>query len=253
MARTESEGARQELAGRRIVVTGASSGIGASVVRSCAGQGARVIAIARREARLRQLADEAGSVIPLVADLSVPGAAREAVMESAAMLDGLDVLVNNAGLYLVGGVTDGDPRDWRKMFDLNVLSSLEASHAALPYLRKSPNAHVVNIGSIGGRRVARPSTAVYSATKSALYAISEGMRQELHPEGIRVSVVAPGVVRTEMGAGTSDAELLAQVREKQEAVGIRPEAVANAVMFALTQPPDVAISDIVVLPTAQSF
>ncbi|WP_456598592.1 SDR family oxidoreductase [Blastococcus sp. SYSU DS0616] len=238
------------LAGRRVVVTGASSGIGESTVRLCVAQGARVAAVARRGDRLRRLADELG-VVPVVADLAAPGGPGTAVAAAAEGLDGIDVLVNNAGVYLLGGLSDGRPADWRRMFDLNVLSVLETSQAALPYLRESARGHVVNVSSVGGRRVARISTAVYSATKFALYAISEGMRQELHPAGVRVSVVSPGVVRTELGVGTADEELLAQVQAKQAAMGIGPDSVARAIAYVLAEPPEVAVFEMVVLPTAQ--
>jgi NADP-dependent 3-hydroxy acid dehydrogenase YdfG len=238
------------LAGRRVVVTGASSGIGESTVRLCARHGADVAAVARRGERLQQLADELG-VVPVVVDLVAPDGPQAAVAAAAEALGGLDVLVNNAGVYLLGGVADGRPEDWRRMFDLNVLSVLETSQAALPHLRRSPAGHIVNVSSVGGRRVARSSTAVYSATKFALYALSEGMRQELHPHGVRVSVVSPGVVRTELGVGTADPKLLSQVQAKQEAMGIAPEAVARAIVHVLSEPPDVAVYEMVVLPTAQ--
>jgi len=238
------------LAGRRVVVTGASSGIGRSTAALCAANGAQVAAVARRADRLRELADELG-VVPVPADLAVPDGPGTAVTEAADRLGGIDVLVNNAGVYLLGGLSDGRAADWRRMFDLNVLSVLETSQAALPYLRKSSSGHIVNVSSVGGRRVARTSTAVYSATKFAVQAISEGMRQELHPEGVRVTVVAPGVVRTELGAGTADPELLAQVQAKQAAIGIAPDAVARAIVYALTEPPEVAVFELVVLPTAQ--
>jgi NADP-dependent 3-hydroxy acid dehydrogenase YdfG len=216
----------------------------------CAALGAHVAAVARRADRLDELAGAVGAV-PVVADLSTPDGPAVAVTEAARQLGGIDVLVNNAGVYLLGGLADGHVADWRRMFDLNVLSVLAVSQAALPYLRESSDAHVVNVSSVGGRRVARTSTAVYSATKFALYAISEGMRQELHPHGVRVTVVAPGVVRTELGVGTADPELRAQVQAKQEAIGISPDAVARAIVFALSEPPDVAVFEMVVLPTAQ--
>jgi NADP-dependent 3-hydroxy acid dehydrogenase YdfG len=240
----------RELAGRRVVVTGASSGIGESTVRLCAAQGAHVAAVARRGDRLRQLADEVAA-IPVVADLAEPEGPAAAVAQAAEQLGGIDVLVNNAGVYLLGGLAEGRMTDWRRMFDINVLAVLGATQAALPHLQESSAGHVVNVSSVGGRRVARTSTAVYSATKFALYAVSEGMRQELHPQGVRVSVVSPGVVQTELGVGTADAELLTELQAKQASLGIGPDAVARAVVFALNEPPDVAVFEMVVLPTAQ--
>lgn len=238
------------LAGRRVVVTGASAGIGESTVRRCIAQGARVAGIARRGDRLRQLAAETG-LVPVVADVAAPGGANAAVSEAAERLGGIDVLVNNAGVYLLGGLEHGKVEDWRHMFEVNVLAALTVSQAALPHLKASSTPHVVNVSSVGGRRVARVSTAVYSATKFALHAISEGMRQELHPQGIRVTVVSPGVVQTELGVGTGDPALLAEVQAKQAAIGLPPDAVARAIVYALSEPPEVAVFEVVVLPTAQ--
>lgn len=239
------------LAGRRVVVTGASAGIGESTARRCIAQGAQVAGIARRADRLQQLAGETG-LVPVAADVADPDGATAAVSEAAERLGGIDVLVNNAGVYLLGGLEDGKVDDWRRMFEVNVLSALAVSQAALPHLKASSMPHVVNVSSVGGRRVARVSTAVYSATKFSLHAISEGMRQELHPQGIRVTVVSPGVVQTELGVGTGDPVLLAEVQAKQAAIGIPPDAVARAIVYALTEPPEVAVFEVVVLPTAQS-
>lgn len=242
---------RVPLRGRRVVVTGASAGIGASTVQLMLRRGALVAGIARRRDRLEQFAEQ-GPFVPVVADLAEPDEAANAIAEAADRLGGVDVLVNNAGVYLLGGLQDGSVADWRRMFDVNVLSVLSVSQAALPHLQASASPHIVNVSSVGGRRVARVSTAVYSATKFALHALSEGMRQELHPQGIRVTIVAPGVVRTELGVGTADPELLAEVQAKQAAIGIPPEAVARAILYAVGEPPEVAVFEVVVLPTAQS-
>lgn len=247
---SQSRGVGQALEGRRVIVTGASSGIGAALVRMLAEQGARVAGIARRRDRLTELADQVGAV-PVVADLADADSARSAVHEAAERLDGVDAVINNAGVYLLGGLERGSVDQWRTMFDVNVLSLLTVTQAALPYLKHSPAAHVVNIGSVGGRRVARVDTAMYSATKFAVSAISEGMRQELHPQGIRVTLVSPGVVSTELGVGTTDPAMLSSVVQKQAAIGIAPEAIARSVLYAFQEPPEVAVFELVVLPTAQ--
>lgn len=244
--------AGSDLDGLKIVVTGASSGIGESVARLCTARGANVAGIARRSDRLRHLQDEFG-LFPVAADVANPVAARTAVDDAAEALGGIDAVINNAGVYLLGGVDDGQYEDWHRMFAVNVLAVLSVTQAALPHLKKSVRPHVVNIGSVGGRRVARPSTAIYSATKFALNAVTEGMRQELHPLGIRVTVVSPGTVKTEIGAGSSDAVLLHDMQERQTQVGIEAAHVASAVAFVLSNPSEVTVHEVVILPTAQGL
>ena len=238
------------LNGRRIVVTGASSGIGAATARACAAAGAWVAVIARREDRLRRLADETGAV-PLPADLTDAEAAREAVTAAAEHLDGLDAVVNNAGISRPSPVAEGRSRDWRAMYELNVLALLTVTHAALPHLREAERADIVNISSLSGRRVPSDTGGVYSGTKHAVHAISEGLRKELHDEGIRVTVVAPGLVDTEIFADRDD-DAAAGLRARAREEGLAADDVAVEVVHALSRPPHVLIREIALSHVAQS-
>lgn len=240
----------ESLSGRRVLVTGASSGIGEAIARDCAANGARVACLARRADRLTALADEIGGHA-VVVDLSSRDSVPEAVAQAADGLGGLDAVVNNAGVYLLGGVTDGRLDDWAQMFEVNVLALLAVVQAALPHLRQSECADVVNMSSIGGRRVSRPSAAVYCATKFAVNALSAGMRQELRPDGVRVTTISPGVVRTDVGAETADEALLRDFRRNQKEFGLDPSVVARQVVRVLSEPPEVNLLDVAVLPTAQ--
>lgn len=240
----------ESLSGRKVLVTGASSGIGEAIARACAADGARVACMARRADRLIPLANEIGGHA-VVMDLSDRGTIPDAVDQAARDLGGLDAVVNNAGVYLLGGVTDGRLDDWEQMFEINVLALLAVVQAALPHLRRSERADVVNMSSMGGRRVSRPSAAVYCATKFAVNALSDGMRQELSPDGVRVTIISPGVVRTDVGAETGDEALLRDFRSKQEEFGLDPSVIARQVVRVLAEPPEVNLFEVAVLPTAQ--
>lgn len=239
-----------ELDGKRVLITGASSGIGQATARLFAASGAKVAAVARRAEAIEALASEIdGSAI--VGDVSQPGSAREAVEAAVDALGGLDVLVNNAGLYLLAPLSEANPEDWKRMFDTNVLGVLYCTQAALPALRAAPSADIVNLNSFGGRRVGRSTTAVYSATKYALNALTHGFRLELVDTDIRVTSIAPGVVATELGRGTRDETLLETVREKQAQMGLHPDVIAQQIVHVVSQPPEVAIHEVLVMPHAQ--
>jgi NADP-dependent 3-hydroxy acid dehydrogenase YdfG len=241
---------RRPLDGRRLLVTGASSGIGAATVRACAAAGARVAATARRGDRLEALAAETGcTAVP--ADLTDDRAARGAVSTVASALGGLDGLVNNAGVMCPGPVSEGRVEDWRAMFDLNVLALLVVTHAALPHLREAGRADIVNMSSQSGRRVASAAGGVYSGTKFAVHAISEGLRMELGEDGVRVTVISPGFVRSELLDAAADGPGTERLRTMQAEVGLGPDAVANQVVHALAQPADVHLREIVIAPSAQ--
>lgn len=237
------------LNGRRIVVTGASSGIGAATARACAAAGARVAAIARRAERLRTLADEAG-IVPVPADLTDAGAARAAIAAAADRLDGLDGVVNNAGISRPSPVADGRSQDWRAMYELNVLALLTVTHAALPHLLEPAGGDIVNISSLSGRRVPSDTGGVYSGTKHAVHAISEGLRRELHGQGIRVTVVAPGLVDTEIFHDRETAPA-ARLRERAREEGLTADDVAAEVVHVLSRPAQVLIREIALSHLAQ--
>jgi NADP-dependent 3-hydroxy acid dehydrogenase YdfG len=244
------------LAGCAALVTGASSGIGAATALSLARQGAAVAVVARRTGRLEELAaairDRGGSCGVLTADLADPVQARRAVEDAVECFARLDVLVNNAGYVAMGSVEEGDPAEWERMVDLNLNAVLHLSQAALPHLlRAAANgprgvADLVNVSSVGGR-VVRRNNGIYSATKHAVGAFSEALRQEVTGRGVRVGLIEPGMTLTEMAAGPGSAA----ARDLPQNAWLQAEDIARAITFVITQPAHVAINEIMVRPTAQ--
>ena len=243
------------LEGRVALVTGASSGIGDATARALASAGADVAIAARRHDRLDVLARElekAGTkVLVLAADLLVEEENRRIVAETEAHFGRLDILVNNAGVMLLSPVDDSSPADWRRMFELNMLAPMVSSQAALDGMRARGGGHIVGIASTAGR-VANPNASGYAASKFGIVAFSESLRREVYKDNIRVTVIEPGVVATELRdhiphADTKQAldNWAASMRQLQ------PEDVANAVLYCVTQPAHVNVNEILMRPTDQ--
>jgi len=243
------------LAGRVALVTGASSGIGDATARALADAGAKVAIAARRHERLDVLARELGGsgseVLVLAADLAREEENRRIVVETEAHFGRLDILVNNAGVMLLSPVDGSNPEDWRRMLELNVLAPMVSSQAALPGMRARGGGHIVSISSTAGR-IANPNAAGYSASKFGIVAFSESLRREVYKDNIRVTVIEPGIVETELRehiphAGTKQAldAWAAGLRQLQ------PEDVANAVLYCVTQPSHVNVNEILMRPTDQ--
>ena len=243
------------LEGRVALVTGASSGIGDATARALASAGADVAIAARRHDRLDVLARElekAGTkVLVLAADLLVEEENRRVVAETEAHFGRLDILVNNAGVMLLSPVDDSNPADWRRMFELNMLAPMVSSQAALDGMRARGGGHIVSIASTAGR-VANPNASGYAASKFGIVAFSESLRREVYKDNIRVTVIEPGVVATELRdhiphADTKQAldNWAASMRQLQ------PEDVANAVLYCVTQPAHVNVNEILMRPTDQ--
>ncbi|MEQ3549243.1 SDR family NAD(P)-dependent oxidoreductase [Pseudonocardia nematodicida] len=233
----------EPLAGRRVLVTGASAGIGESTARALAARGARVALLARRADRLAELAAELPGAVAVPADITDDDAAGAAVERAAAALGGLDALVNAAGVFHGGPVVGEEPTtpaQWRDMFALNVVALLVVTRAAAPHLRASDrDPAVVNVSSMSGRRVPGAAGAVYAASKHAVHAVSDGLRMELAPDGVRVTTVAPGFVRTGIVDGWPDGELRERYTERLETVGLDPAVVADAVLHVMGSPAQV--------------
>ena len=241
------------LNGKVAVVTGASSGIGEATVRSLAGEGAAVVAGARRKERLDGLVEEVtrdgGKAIAVECDVADEQQAHALVDQAVEEFGGVDILINNAGVMLLSKVEKGLSDEWRQMFDVNVLGLLYATDAALEAMKRQGSGHIVNVSSVAGRKT-RPTVGVYSGTKFAVNAISEAMRQELLEDGIRITMVEPGAVATELTDHITDEE----VREGLKQRNIEPlqsEDIANAITFAVSQPQRVSVNEILIRPTQQ--
>jgi clavulanate-9-aldehyde reducatase len=246
--------ADQPLAGRVAAVTGASSGIGAATATALSRAGAVVALAARRRDRLEELAQslEGPSSIHEV-DVSDEQQARSFIEAAHAEHGGLHVLVNNAGLMLLGAVHGADTADWRRMLDVNLWGLLVCTHAALPLIAGSGGGDVVNVSSVAGRR-ADAGAAVYNMTKFGVHAFSEALRQEALHAGVRVTVVAPGFVDTELQGHNTDPVVVRAMSRSREQIGevLKPQDVAEAIVHAVTRPPHVCVNEVVVRPTGQA-
>jgi clavulanate-9-aldehyde reductase len=233
------------------LVTGASSGIGEATALALAAEGARVALAARRTDRVSALVDKLGdAAIGVQLDVTDEGQCRNAVAATVEAFGGLDIVINNAGVMLLGKIEGADTEDWRRMMSTNVLGLMYVTHAALPHLLERKG-DLVNISSVAGR-VARVGSGGYNASKWAVNAFSESLRQEVTARGVRVVLIEPGMVATELGDHITDAEAKAGLeKRKQTMTPMQAEDIARAVVYAVTQPPHVAINEILVRPTDQ--
>ena len=250
------------LSGTVALVTGASSGIGAATARALAARGAAVALVARRADRLRAVADgiesAGGTAVPITADISEADQAATAVTATVDALGRLDTLVNNAGLLRMGAAAEAPLSDWAELVAVNVSGVLHVTHAALRHViaaaQDSPRgvADIVTISSTGGR-VARPGTAVYSLTKFGVNAFSEGIRQELIGARVRVGVVGPGTVDTEINDHLPAPARAAFDRNTAAMVKLLPDDVADAVLYMVTRDRRVAVNEILVRAAEQTW
>jgi NADP-dependent 3-hydroxy acid dehydrogenase YdfG len=252
----------ERLDGTVALVTGASSGIGEATARQLAAQGASVVLVARRKERLDKLAAEitfgGGRALVVTADVSQQAEAISVVEQTLKVYGRLDTLVNNAGVMLLGNIHNADTEDWERMININLKGLLYVSHAALPHLLKaaedSPRkvSDVINISSVAGRR-ARMGAGVYNATKFGVVAFTESLRQEVTGRHVRISVVEPGVVATEL----TD-HMKPEIREQnmKPFAGItplEPDDIADIITFIVTRTWRSAINEVLVRPTEQAF
>jgi NADP-dependent 3-hydroxy acid dehydrogenase YdfG len=242
------------LDGRVAVVTGASSGIGEATVRALSEAGASVALGARRADRLQKLADSIdGPTLVHEADISDEEQARGLVQAAHEEFGALHIVVNNAGVMLLGPVADANVDDWRQMIDVNLLGLLYCTHAALPLIARSGGGDIVNVSSVAGKR-ADAGAAVYNMTKFGVHAFSEALRQEALHAGIRVTTVAPGFVETELQGHNTNPLVRQTMERSREQIGevLRAEDIAEAILHAVTRPPHVCINEVVVRPTRQA-
>jgi len=249
-----------QLGGTVSLVTGASSGIGEAAAFDLARLGSAVALVARRADRLEALAErirqQGGTALVVEADVSDQQQAEDAVARTVAELGRLDVLVNNAGVMLVGPVLDADAEEWRRMVQVNVLGLLYCARAALPHLLRAAEdeprrvADLVNISSVAGRET-RSGSAVYNATKHGVGAFANALRQEVTTRHVRVSLVEPGAVDTEL-VGHNRPEILEVFRARfGQMERLAADDIASAVSYIVTRPRHVAINEILVRPTEQ--
>lgn len=245
----------QQLQGKTALVSGASSGIGEATAMALAAEGAAVAIGARRTDRLEalraKLEGDGAKVLVLDLDVTDEASCRTAVDRTVADLGRLDILVNNAGVMLLGPIVGADTEDWRRMLETNVLGLMYLTHAAVPHLVEQGSGDVVQVSSVAGR-VARLGSGVYNASKFAVNAFSESLRQEVTGKGVRVTMVEPGAVATELQSHITHAGSKAGI--EQWIADMRPlqaDDIARAVVYAVTQPPHVSINEILIRPTDQ--
>jgi NADP-dependent 3-hydroxy acid dehydrogenase YdfG len=245
-----------ELSGKAVAITGASSGIGEATALTLARAGASVALGARRKDRIDELAarieDEGGTAVALEVDVSDEAAARGFVEAAHGRLGRLDTLVNNAGVMLLGPVEQADSEDWRTMINVNLLGLMYCTHAALPIMLGQESGDIVNISSVAGR-FARAGNAVYAATKFGVGAFSEGLRNEITERGVRVTLIEPGFVDTELQSHNTG-EVLETLEAMREHLRdpLRAQDIANGILYAVSQPPNVSINEVLIRPTRQT-
>jgi NADP-dependent 3-hydroxy acid dehydrogenase YdfG len=246
--------ADQPLAGRVAAITGASSGIGAATARALSAAGATVALAARRRERLETVAAElAGPSSVHDVNVADEAQARSFIEAVHAEHGGPHVLVNNAGVMLLGAVSGASTADWRRMIEVNLWGLLVCTHAALPHMAASGGGDIVNVSSVAGRR-ADAGAAVYNMTKFGVHAFSEALRQEALHADVRVTVVAPGFVETELQGHNTDPVVLSAIARGRESIGdvLQPEDIAEAIVHAVTRPPHVCVNEVLVRPTRQA-
>jgi NADP-dependent 3-hydroxy acid dehydrogenase YdfG len=240
--------------GKVVVITGASSGLGEAAARHLARHGARLVLGARRKDRLQALAEELslGDQAAVQTDVSQMDQVK-ALVDTAVRLHGrIDVMINNAGLMPQALLEKLQVSEWDRMIDVNIKGVLYGIAAALPHMQAQKSGHFVNVSSVAGHKVGI-GAAVYAATKFAVRALSEGLRQEVKPYNIRTTVISPGAVATELPDSVTDPQAAARVRAFYEASAIPADSFARAVAFAISQPDDVDINEILYRPTRQEY
>jgi NADP-dependent 3-hydroxy acid dehydrogenase YdfG len=242
-----------ELNNKIVAITGASSGIGEATARLLAAKGARVLLGARRTDRLATVVAEiraAGGEAHFTSlDVTSLSEMERFIAEAQQHFGGLDVLINNAGVMPLSPLSARKVDEWDRMIDVNIRGVLYGIAAAQPLMEQQQHGHIINISSIGGLSVS-PTAAVYCATKFAVRALSDGLRQET--DKLRVTVISPGVVTSELADSISD-DSAREAMKTFRRVALEPDAIARAVVYAIEQPADVDVSEIVVRPTASPY
>lgn len=243
------------IAGKVVVITGASSGLGEAAARMLSAQGARVALGARRTDRLRSLAGAiergGGQALAVTTDVTRHEQVKALVEAAAKAWGRVDVMLNNAGLMPHSPLERLKIEDWDRMIDVNIKGVLYGIAAALPHMQRQKSGHIISVSSVAGHKV-RATGAVYAATKHAVRVISEGLRLEVKPYNIRTTVISPGAVQSELADSVTEPDIRAAVKKVYEHA-LPAESFARAVVFAMTQPDDMDVNEILFRPARQEF
>lgn len=244
------------LTGKVAVITGASSGIGEATALSLAQAGVKLVLAARRKDRLEALAQKikqaGGEAVIFTADLRGADEAEACIQKAVEVFDSLDILINNAGVMLLSPIDRAQPSDWQRMLEINLLSLMYTSRAALIKMRAQGSGHIVNISSVAGRS-AGPTAGGYNASKWGVNGFSEALRREAHGDGVRVTVIEPGVVATELTDHIPDEATRTNYEARVgEMEPLESEDIAAAIFYAVTQPRRVNVNEILIRPLDQA-
>src|SRR5262245_48310039 len=244
------------IADKVVVITGASSGIGEATARLLAGNGAKVVLGARRKDRIDAVVEEitasGGNALGFQTDVTERGEVEALVRGAVDQYGRIDVIVNNAGIMPIAPVAALKVEEWDRMIDVNIKGLLYGVAAALPVMQKQKQGHIINLASVFGFKVFAPGGTVYSATKFAVRAVTEGMRIELKADNIRCTMISPGAVATELPESSSEEATRKNLRELYK-IAIPADSIARAIAYAIEQPAEVEINEIVIRPTAQQL
>ncbi len=247
---------RENIKGKVIVITGASSGMGEAAARYLAKQGGRVVLAARRAERIDVIANDingqGGEALAQATDVTRLEDVKKLVDTAVAKWGRIDVLINNAGVMPLSSLDQAKVNEWDMMIDVNLRGVLHGIAAALPIMKAQQSGHIINTASVAGHLVF-PTSAVYSATKFAVRALTEGLRKEASTYNVRATIISPGAVSTELLDHISDKDVQAANQDYVGKVGIPPETYARMVAFAIGEPEDVGVNEIIFRPTAQEL
>ena len=239
-----------------VVITGASSGLGEATARLLCAQGASVVLGARRADRLQSLAKElnssGGNAFAVTTDVTQCDQVKRLVDKAVQTYGRIDVMINNAGLMPQSPLERLKIDEWDRMIDVNIKGVLYGIAAALPYMKEQKAGHIINVSSVAGHKVG-PDFAVYAATKFAVRALSEGMRQEVKPYNIRTTVISPGAVAMELLNSITEPDVAETVRKRVEEIALPADSFARAVAFAISQPDEMDVNEILFRPTRQAL
>jgi NADP-dependent 3-hydroxy acid dehydrogenase YdfG len=239
-----------------VVITGASSGLGEAAARLLSAEGATVALGARRIERIESLAAElaarGGKALAISTDVTDCGQVKHLVDTAVQKFGRVDVIINNAGLMPQSLLERLRIEEWDRMIDVNIKGVLYGIAAVLPYMKDQKGGHIINVSSVAGHKVG-PGSAVYSATKHAVRVLSEGLRMEVKPYDIRTTIISPGAVATELPNAVTDPDVAPRIQKLYREIAIPADSFARAVMFAMSQPVDVDINEILFRPTRQEY